>query len=91
MKPLVNLSSTPFRNRRLFWLAILLLFLVPAYFGMKTVETASLLNSQISVQEMKTKTAEAQLKSVNKPVISKTNKIFSRTESFRKMLASWAR
>ncbi|MEO6726058.1 MAG: hypothetical protein ABIU20_04410 [Blastocatellia bacterium] len=73
MKPLVNLSSTPFRNRRLFWLAILLLFLVPAYFGMKTVETASLINSDISKQEVKTKAAEAQLKSVNKPVFSKTN------------------
>lgn len=72
MKPLVNLSSNPFRNRRLFWLVILLLFLVPAYFGMKTVETASLLNSDISKQEIKTKTAEAQLKSVTKPVISKT-------------------
>lgn len=73
MKPLVNLSSTPFRNRRLFWLAILLLFMVPAYFGMKTVETASQINSEISIQELKTKTAEAQLKTVNKPVISKTN------------------
>ena len=71
MKPLVNLSSTPFRNRRLFWLAILLLFILPAYFGMQMVETAALLNGEISLQEMKAKTAEAQLKSVNKPVISK--------------------
>ena len=71
MKSLVNLSSTPFRNRRLFWLAILLLFLIPAYFGMQAVETASRLNGEISVQDMKTRNAEAQLKLVNKPVASK--------------------
>ncbi|MEP7338765.1 MAG: hypothetical protein ABI977_13600 [Acidobacteriota bacterium] len=71
MKPLVNLSSTPFRNRRLFWLAILLLFIIPAYFGMQMVETASRVDRAISEQESKTMTAEAQLKSVNKPVISK--------------------
>jgi hypothetical protein len=71
MKPLVNLSSTPFRNRRLFWLVILLLFLIPAYFGLQIVETASRLNGEISLQEMKTRTAEAQINGVKKPVVSK--------------------
>jgi len=71
MKPLVNLSSTPFRNRRLFWLVILLLFLIPAYFGLQIVETASRLNGEISLQEMKTRAAEAQLNGVKKPVVSK--------------------
>lgn len=37
MRLLVNLSSRPFRNRRLFWLVILLLFVVPAYFGLGAV------------------------------------------------------
>ncbi len=37
MRLLVNLSSRPFRNRRLFWLVILLLFAVPAYFGLGAV------------------------------------------------------
>jgi hypothetical protein len=37
MRPLVNLSSQPFRNRRLFWLAILSLFVVPAYFGLGSI------------------------------------------------------
>jgi len=37
MRPLVNLSSQPFRNRRLFWLAILSLFIVPAYFGLSAI------------------------------------------------------
>jgi Tfp pilus assembly protein PilN len=33
MRPLVNLSSRPFLNRRLFWLTVILLFVVPSYFG----------------------------------------------------------
>jgi Tfp pilus assembly protein PilN len=33
MRPLVNLSSRPFLNRRLFWLTVLLLFVIPSYFG----------------------------------------------------------
>jgi len=85
MKSLVNLSSTPFRNRRLFWLAILLLFLIPAYFGMRAVETASRLNGEISVQDMKAKSAEAQLKIVNKPVASK---ISISTEQNKQLVAA---
>src|SRR2546428_691413 len=34
---LVILRSHQFRNRRLFWLAILLLFVVPAYFGLGAI------------------------------------------------------
>ena len=37
MRLLVNLSSRPFRNRRLFWLVILLLFVIPSYFGLGAV------------------------------------------------------
>lgn len=37
MKPLVNLATEPFRNRRLIWIAILLMFLVPTYFGQQAI------------------------------------------------------
>src|SRR5215475_1102188 len=37
MRPLVNLSSRPFQNRRLFWLTVLLLFAVPSYFGISAL------------------------------------------------------
>ncbi|HQR33449.1 MAG TPA: hypothetical protein PLK30_11975 [Blastocatellia bacterium] len=67
MKSLVNLSSHPFRNRRLFWLVILLMFLIPAYFLMKTVESTELLKSQIGIQTMQVKALESQVK-VTKPV-----------------------
>jgi hypothetical protein len=34
MRPIVNLASKPFRNRRLFWLAILAIFGLSSYFGL---------------------------------------------------------
>lgn len=70
MKPLVNLASSPFRNRRLFWLVILLLFLIPAYFGMQMIENASRLNDDISNQKMKVKAKEIEYKQMEKPVAS---------------------
>jgi len=70
MKPLVNLASSPFRNRRLFWLVILLLFLIPAYFGMQMIESASRLNDDISNQKMKVKAKEIEYKQMEKPVVS---------------------
>jgi hypothetical protein len=72
MKPLVNLSSTPFRNRRLFWLAILLLFLIPAYFGLYAVETATQIDRQIALQDIKTRNVEATLARIDTPVVSGT-------------------
>jgi Tfp pilus assembly protein PilN len=48
MKPLVNLSSAPFRNRRLFWLAILALLALPAWFGLEVLGTKARLDSEIA-------------------------------------------
>lgn len=61
MKPLVNLSSRPFRNRRLFWLAILLLFSVSALIGFQTFGTISDLDKEIAQlqPQVKKKTDEA--------------------------------
>ncbi|HEX9005230.1 MAG TPA: hypothetical protein VGB07_35295 [Blastocatellia bacterium] len=72
MKPQVNLSSTPFRNRRLFWLAILLLFLIPAYFGLQAIGSAARVNAELSLQEMKTKAVEDKLIKIDRPVVSNT-------------------
>ncbi len=72
MKPLVNLSSTPFRNRRLFWLAILLFFIIPSYIGLQAIQTAARIEGEIIRQDFKTKDAEVRLAKVNKPVVSGT-------------------
>lgn len=85
MKPLVNLASNPFRNRRLFWLVILLLFLVPAYFGMQMIESSSRLNNEISNQAMKVKALELQYKKIEKPAV--TNVVIS-TEENKQLVAA---
>jgi Tfp pilus assembly protein PilN len=68
MRPLVNLSSQPFRNRRLFWLAILLLFVVPSYFGLQAIETMTLRESEIAMRDAEIKRLQSELKKIEKPV-----------------------
>jgi len=67
MKPLVNLSSQPFRNRRLFWLAILLLFVVPSYLGLQAIHTLAERNGAIAGREAEVKKLQADLNKIQKP------------------------
>jgi cell division protein FtsB len=62
MRPLVNLSSRPFRNRRLFWLAILLLFGVPAYFGLGAVGDLARRQSELDALDAEIQRLQAGLK-----------------------------
>ena len=86
MKPAVNLASIPFRNRRLFWLVILLLFIIPAYFLMKTVETTQELSNSLSNQKMIVKGLENQVK-VAKPA---TTNVTISTEQNRQSVTTAA-
>src|SRR5262247_4427567 len=67
MRPLVNLSSQPFRNRRLFWLAILLLFAVPSYFGLDAIGTLARRENDIKTLDDELKRLQGSLKTVEKP------------------------
>src|SRR5262249_29772286 len=67
MRPLVNLSNQPFRNRRLFWLGILLLFAVPSYFGLDAIDTLAHREINIKIIDDELKTLQAGLKNVEKP------------------------
>jgi hypothetical protein len=51
MRPIVNLASEPFRNRRLFWLAVLAIFGLSSYFGMYAIEQKVKLESQLITQQ----------------------------------------
>ena len=51
MRPIVNLASKPFRNRRLFWLAILAIFGLSSYFGMYAIRQKVRLESQLITQQ----------------------------------------
>jgi hypothetical protein len=61
-----NLALKPFRNRRLFWLAIILIFTIPSYLGFGAVRKIASLESQISERSGKVKELEAQLQKVEK-------------------------
>jgi hypothetical protein len=67
MRPLVNLSSQPFRNRRLFWLAILLLFVVPAYFGLGAIGDLARRQAQIDALDAEIQRLEGLIKPGDKP------------------------
>ena len=67
MRPLVNLSNQPFRNRRLFWLGILLLFAVPSYFGLDAIDTLAQREINIKILDDELKSLQAGLKNVDKP------------------------
>jgi hypothetical protein len=66
MKPLVNLSSTPFRNRRLFWLLILALFVIPSYLGMEAIANKTRLEQQILESERSLANLEKQTRQTDK-------------------------
>lgn len=75
MKPLVNLASEPFRNRRLFWLIILLLFFIPSLVGMTNLNSITELDFQISSLEPKVRELESRvgkMKDTAPPVSSLT-------------------
>ncbi|MBO0723007.1 MAG: hypothetical protein J2P41_19435, partial [Blastocatellia bacterium] len=73
MKPLVNLAKEPFQNRRLFWLAIGLIFAVPALLGLQAFRNISTLQSEIDRRATRVKDLEAQLKVIEKPGQSNIN------------------
>jgi len=67
MRPLANLSSQPFRNRRLFWLAILLLFVVPAYFGLGAIGDLARRQAELDEFNAEIQRLEATVKPADKP------------------------
>jgi hypothetical protein len=70
MRPLVNLASEPFQNRRLFWLAIALLFAIPSLLGLQAIKSITTLRSEISKSTSRVREQEAKLKRFEKPVKS---------------------
>ncbi len=66
MRRSTNLATKPFRNRRLFWLAIILIFAIPSYLGFGAVRKITSLENQISRRSAKVKELEDQLKQIEK-------------------------
>jgi hypothetical protein len=62
MRPLVNLASEPFRNRRLFWLAIIAVFALSAFWGHRSIRTLSQIDAQLALREPAIRQLEATAK-----------------------------
>ncbi len=62
MKPLLNLASEPFRNRRLFWLLMTGLIFATAMFGLNTLSQKSQLQMQANMLEPQVKKLEEKVK-----------------------------
>ncbi len=97
MKPLVNLASEPFQNRRLFWLAIALLFAIPSLLGVQAIKSIATLRSQISESTVRVSGLEAQLKKLEKPAQSnitisseKNRQLFAASQLRDRRAFSWS-
>ncbi|MGE0100747.1 MAG: hypothetical protein AB7H86_12380 [Blastocatellales bacterium] len=68
MKSITNLSGNPFRNRRLFWLAMLAIFVVATYAGLSAIESRTSAEREITGYTSEIRMLETQLKKLEKPV-----------------------
>jgi hypothetical protein len=62
MKPLVNLAGEPFRNRRLFWLSLLLVVVISALGGMRALRTLSEIDAQLTADGPRVQALEAKVR-----------------------------
>ena len=67
MRLLVNLSSRPFRNRRLFWLVILLLFVIPSYFGLGAVGDLARRQAELDALDAEIQGLQSGIRTPDKP------------------------
>jgi hypothetical protein len=67
MRLLVNLSSRPFRNRRLFWLVILLLFVIPSYFGLGAVGDLAQRQAELDALDAEIQGLQSGIRTPDKP------------------------
>lgn len=67
MKPLINLSSAPFRNRRLFWLGIAALFAIASFFGLKAIGNKTWMEQEIALRQTRINELKNRYAKVEKP------------------------
>lgn len=68
MKSITNLSGNPFRNRRLFWLAMLAIFVAATYAGLSAIESRTSAEREMTGYTSEIRMLETQLKKLEKPV-----------------------
>ena len=99
MKPLVNLAAEPFRNRRLFWGGIVLLFLAPAYAGQLVIQEKVTRESQLAMlrtvlqQTERRETDRKVVPTQSGPIISfeQNQEIYAASQLLARKSFSWSR
>jgi|SRR5262245_24827067 len=86
MKPLVNLSRAPFRNRRLFWLVILALFTIPSYLGIGAIGNKTWMEQEIVSRQLRVNDLEKRLQKIDKPAT--TNSAISQDQNLQLIAAN---
>ena len=66
MRPLVNLSGRPFLNRRLFWLTVLLLFVIPSYFAIDALGVLGKRRSELRTLDSEIQRLQGAIKPADK-------------------------
>ena len=66
MRPLVNLSGEPFRNRRLFWLSLLIIFGLSLFGAWRSIQRLSQLDAELAARSPAIREIEAKVREVNK-------------------------
>ncbi|NBO65528.1 MAG: hypothetical protein EBU88_11935 [Acidobacteria bacterium] len=100
MKPLVNLATDPFRNRRLFWISIFLLFSITTIFGQQAIRQRAEREGEIRTMELAVKLLEARLGKAplnpipgsNPPLIlpEQNTEIYAASELIARKSFSWS-
>jgi Tfp pilus assembly protein PilN len=86
MRLLVNLSNRPFRNRRLFWLVILLLFVIPSYFGLGAVGDLARRQAELDALDAEIQGLQGGIRTPDKP--ASTNVTISADRNLQLLTAS---
>ena len=64
MRPLVNLSGEPFRNRRLFWLSLLIIFGISLFVGWRSIQRMSQLDAELAARLPAIREVEAKVREI---------------------------
>lgn len=95
-KPLVNLATEPFRNRRLLWIVITMMFLVPALFGQQAIRRKVIEEAEIQARQTVVRDLESRLGRTEKPSTSgiaitpeQNREIYAASELLARKSFSW--
>jgi hypothetical protein len=100
-RPLVNLATEPFRNRRLLWIAITMMFLLPTIFGQQAIRQKVSQEAEIQTWQTIVRELELRLGKTGQPGSSpaaqlpispaENHEVYAASELLARKSFSWSR